>query len=83
MFVGFSVGENEIILLFDPPHLMKGIRNQLIISDATFSWHKEKQKTTWDDIVTLYEKDFSLGRIGCRALPKLSDKHIYINCLRK
>lgn len=29
----FEIGDNEIIPLFDPPHLIKGIRNNFLTKD--------------------------------------------------
>lgn len=33
----FLVGGKEIITLFDPPHLLKGIRNNMLTGDVRFS----------------------------------------------
>lgn len=63
-----------MVPLCDPPHLLKGGRNNLINSEASFSWKKEKQTASCKHIVQLYDMDVKDELvIGC----KLTNKQIY------
>lgn len=35
---GFIINEKEIVPLYDPPHLLKGIRNNFLKADIKFKW---------------------------------------------
>lgn len=79
---GFSVDGEEVIPLFDVPHLLKAVRNNLLAKDCAFQWKGSKpQKASWKHIVQLYELD--RGDSDTRALNKLSDYHVYGNVMKK
>lgn len=78
--VGFEVGGVEIIPLFDPPHLLKGIRNNFIDTQAKFYWKKSEETASWKDIVDLYEMDMKDEVTVCY---KLTEEHMYISKMRK
>lgn len=78
--IGFTV-DREIIPIYDPPHLLKGIRNNMLNSSIEFSWKKKSQIATWADIVQLYELD--TGDTDTRMLTKLTDYHIYPEKVKK
>ena len=59
----------RIYLMFDPPHLLKCIRNNLI--NYTFKFNQ--YSACWKDVEDFYEKDKILP---IRSAPKLTDKHI-------
>lgn len=66
----FVVGENEIIYIFDPPHLLKSTRNMLFK-------HNFKYKDDLIDkkyLVSFYEKD---SKNNLRLAPKLTHSHIF------
>lgn len=42
--LGFTVNGQEVIPLYDPPHLLKGIRNNLLDCDAKFTWLNNQQQ---------------------------------------
>ena len=59
----------KVYLMFDPPHLLKCIRNNLMNYTFTFGQYS----ACWKDIEDFYEKDKILP---IRTAPKLTDKHI-------
>lgn len=62
--------------MFDPPHLIKCVRNNLMKYSFPFGQHV----ATWKDIEAIYEKDTSLP---IRSTPKLTEKHIHPNNFQK
>ena len=62
--------------MFDPPHLIKCIRNNLI----KYTFKFRQYTATWQDILNFYNKDKELQII---AAPKLTDKHIWPNNFAK
>ena len=68
--------ERKIVYLFDPPHIIKAIRNNLINYDF-----KYKNKTaSWRDIMAIYQMD---SKNSIRCCPKLTNKHISPNGFQK
>ena len=57
--IGLKVTHNgrKIFYLFDPPHLIKVVRNNLI----KYDFHYGQKIAKWDDILTMYERDKSLA----------------------
>ena len=72
----FIHNKKKYYLMFDPPHLIKCIRNNLMKYTFRFGQHTAK----WEDIVAFYNKDKELP---IRAAPKLTDKHIKPNNFAK
>lgn len=54
---GFVIGGQEIIPLFDVPHLLKGLRNNLITKDLNFTYENKQKKASWKHIIQFYEFD--------------------------
>ena len=77
----------EIIPLFDPPHLLKCIQNNLLDKDLEFDFRigKEENERTfanWDHLIQTYEIDtFGSGRI--RTMKHLTDQHVYPHLIKK
>ena len=65
----FMHNNEKIFLMFDPPHLLKCTRNNLI----KYTFRFGNYSACWKDIVDFYKKDKSLP---IRAAPKLTEKHI-------
>lgn len=40
---GFEINNKEIVPLYDPPHLLKEIRNNLMTKDLTFTLNDTKR----------------------------------------
>ena len=72
----FMHNQRKIYLMFDPPHLIKCVRNNLM--KYTFKFNQFTAK--WQDIVDFYNKD---KKLSIRAAPKLTDKHIAPNNFAK
>lgn len=78
---GFFVNETEIIPIYDPPHLLKGIRNNLLKYDCMFIWKGKQQKASWDHIKKFYELD--CGDYDTKMCYKLTEAHIYKDKMKK
>lgn len=81
--LGFEIDGQEIVPLYDPPHLLKGIRNNLITKDLVYYMNGEKKIAKWSHIVQFYEIDKIRLDVGERMTPKLTDTHIYPDKIRK
>lgn len=68
----FSVNGDEIVYIFDTPHLLKATRNNLLKYNLQF----DNKVASWSHIVQFYEKD---SRQWIKAAPKLSKIHIEPN----
>lgn len=68
----FIHNNKKYFLMFDPPHLIKCVRNNLL--NYTFKFGNYTAQ--WKDIADFYEKDKELP---IRAAPKLTEKHIRPN----
>ena len=77
----FEVDGKEIVPLYDPPHLMKGIRNNLLNKDLKCVIEGQEKIAKWDHILQAYNKD--TGIQGLRLMPKLTEKHVNIKKLSK
>lgn len=71
-------GQN-IIPVYDPPHLLKGIRNNLLYKnleiDATILETNERQFASWDIIELAYKMDINTNTLN-RQVPALTDEHV-------
>lgn len=73
----------EIVPLFDVPHIFKCIRNNLMKKDLKMVGHdKNTYFASWEHITMAYEIDL-YGLHEGRRLPKLTDAHIYEEKLKK
>lgn len=66
----------KIYYLYDPPHIIKAVRNNLI----NYDYHFDKKVAFWNDIEALYAID-SENQLRC--CPIITNKHIYPNGLQK
>jgi hypothetical protein len=62
--------------MFDPPHLLKSIRNNL----SKYAFHYENVKTSWNVIKQYYSIDI---KQKFRLTPKLTDNHILLGAFKK
>lgn len=65
----FTIGNKSLFYFFDPPHLIKATRNNLMMN--TISWNNGTAK--WSHIKSFYDKEKVLTH---RRAPKLTDSHI-------
>lgn len=63
--------EQKIFCFYDPPHLIKSTRNNLMHHGAVY----RKNLARWEHIRNLYEVD---RKRRPRACPKLTQKHLYL-----
>lgn len=49
-YCGLTINEQEIVPIFDPTHLLKTIRYNLLIKDVVFIRNGQTYKTSWDRI---------------------------------
>lgn len=82
-YVGYVVNNVEVLHIYDPPHLLKCVRNNLLTKDVTFLKDGKKYRASWSYIVNLYELDKKNELLELRALPKLTDMHIYADKMKK
>ena len=66
---------HEIVHLFDPPHLLKCLRNNLLKKDLNYTWKSKSRKASWSHIETAFQIDKCDGIF--RLLKKLTEAHIY------
>ena len=72
----FTHNDKKYFLMFDPPHLLKSVRNNLMKYIFKFGNYIAQ----WKDIIEFYNKDKELA---IRAAPKLTEKHIRPNNFNK
>lgn len=65
----FTLGGKKLFYYFDPPHLIKALRNNMLTNEICW----DNKKTSWKYIVQFYEKDKKLRN---RLAPKLTESHI-------
>ena len=75
------VNGKEVVPMYDVPHLLKGLRNNLLQYDAKFERNGEHYVASWDDLLTIYELD--AGDSETRALNTLTDAHIIKDKVKK
>ena len=72
----FTDSGKKIIFLYDTPHLIKAVRNNLI----NYNFQFNGKVASWTDVKVLYERDSTLS---IRCCPKLTEKHINPNGFTK
>ena len=72
----FVHNKQVIFLMFDPPHLIKSIRNNLM----KYSFKFAKYVASWSDIEAFFNKGKSLP---IRCAPKLTERHVHPNNFAK
>lgn len=79
-YLGFLIGNREIIPLYDVPHLFKGLRNNLLTKNLHFTIEGRKMVVKWEHIEQFYLLDTSEAE---RICPKLTDQHVIKNKIKK
>jgi hypothetical protein len=69
---------NKVYVIFDVPHLLKNVRNNLMKHNIKFG--DGEATACWDDICTFYEND---KRHQIRLASRLTDGHIDVSSTRK
>lgn len=77
----FEIEEWQIFPLFDTPHLLKGVRNNLLKKDAKFIVDGVERTAKWEHIRMLFDKD--TGEDEIRLVNKLTEYHVKENKIPK
>jgi len=64
----------KLVHIYDVPHLIKCIRNNLITKNLVFTIDNDVKYAKWSHLVDLYNKDNAIP--DCKMLPRLTDQHI-------
>lgn len=81
----FEIDGKEIIPFFDPPHLIKGVRNNLLTKDLEINVSRtstNRQFASWKIIELSYKIDIN-GNSFNRMLPKITEEHVIPNKIKK
>lgn len=71
------IGGYQLNIVFDPPHLIKGIRNNFLNKNIQLNGSIAK----WSDIVDVYKMDCLHAE--SRLLHKLTDEHVIPEKIKK
>lgn len=71
----YNCGGCNIVHIYDAPHLIKGVRNNLLNKTLVWENDGETVRANWSDIVTVYEMDNTSGNM--RSMPKLTEAHVH------
>lgn len=77
----FEIGNSEVFPIFDPPHLIKGIRNNLIKKNLKYNMKGKEGVGKWSHIVALFNR--SPGYQGVKLVPKLTAYHVLPDLIPK
>lgn len=77
----FEVNNVKVFPLFDTPHLLKGVRNNLINKDAKFIQNGQEKWAKWEHIKMLLAID--VGDDEIRLVNKLTESHVNKDKIKK
>jgi hypothetical protein len=80
-FQGFLVDGEEVVHLYDVPHLLKGIRNSLLNNNVCFTEGGVQKEASWEHLLELYRLDQKMGKYS--QFYKLSDEHVLPQKIKK
>lgn len=73
---GILISNQEVIPIYDPPHLLKGMRNNFFKYPLHFKWRQNKIETAkWEHIKQLYEAE-SMEDDDYKLCKNLTNNHI-------
>lgn len=64
----FEVGGEDIISIYDPPHLLKSIRNKLYTKNVNFTLNGTTYRLLWDHIMAMYELEKKIKNLYLKLL---------------
>lgn len=70
----FEIENKKIFPIFDPPHLLKGIRNNLLTKELRFVQEDKVKTAKWEHLKLLLEID--AGEDELRMCNKLTEAHV-------
>ena len=68
------INNREVIPLYDPPHLIKGMRNNLITKNLQYVTNDIIKTAKWCHLEHLYKEN--PGYNGIRLIPKMTESHV-------
>lgn len=74
-FHGYLIDNEEVVHLYDGPHLIKGVRNSLL--NKTLYVQKV---ASWEHVVQMYAADKRMGQFS--QFIKLTDEHVIPNRIK-
>lgn len=77
----YCVNGELIVHIYDPPHLLKGIRNNLLTKNLVWKKDCDRICVKWEHIAQTYDDDNGPGEL--RTLPKITESHVYPNKIKK
>lgn len=77
----FEVNNMKVFPLFDTPHLLKGVRNNLLNKDAKFIQNGQEKWAKWEHLKMLLAID--VGDDEIRLVNKLTENHLNKDKLKK
>lgn len=79
----YEINKKQIIPLFDVPHLIKGLRNNLITKNMQYKDFSDNciKQVKWDYFQMLYRADKSYGEL--RLLHKITEEHVNPEKIKK
>ncbi|RVE48289.1 hypothetical protein evm_007040 [Chilo suppressalis] len=80
----FEVNKKQIIPLFDVPHMIKGLRNNLLNKNLIYTDYNDENKqkiVKWEYFQRVFEADKCLGELRC--LYKLTEEHLNPDKIKK
>lgn len=72
-----AINGHTLSVIYDPPHLLKGLRNNFLVKNIKFNGTLAK----WSDLVEIYKADCNHGQM--RLMHKLNDEHIIPEKIKK
>lgn len=75
------IDDQKVVVLYDPPHLLKAMRNNLLVKTLTFEVDGTRKIADWKHVELTYQIDRSFNHR--RILTKLSDLHVFEKKMKK
>lgn len=72
-----TINGHSLSVIYDPPHLIKGLRNNFLTKNIKFGGKISK----WSDIVDVYKTDCNHAQM--RLMHKLTDEHVIPEKIKK
>lgn len=77
----FEINSKKIYPIYDPPHLIKGVRNNLLTKDLQFKEDGKTKLASWSHIEALYKRGPKYR--GVKLMTKLTAEHVYPQLIPK
>ncbi|KAJ8706159.1 hypothetical protein PYW07_010936 [Mythimna separata] len=77
----FEVNGKKVFPLFDTPHLLKGVRNNLLTKNAKFIQNGQEKWAKWEHLKMFL--DIDVGDDEIRLVNKLTENHIIKDKIKK